>query len=329
MEHPLEGIRISVVIPAYKVSEQIVSVISSIPKYISQIIVVDDCCPENSGKIVQDNIDDKRVIVLRHIENKGVGGALKSGYREAVLGKADIVVKIDGDGQMDPSLIPLFIEPIILNQADYTKGNRFTSPETIREMPRVRIMGNLVLSFVTKLSTGYWDVFDPNNGYTAISSRQLKRLNLEKISDRYFFESDMLFRLGLNSVRVIDVPMEATYGNEVSSLSLRKSVLEFPIRHLINTIKRISYTYFLRDFSLASLQLLAGSGLMLFGVLFGFSNWLDGQKTGIPTPVGALILIAMTSLSGLQLLLGFLAADIARLASFRVLRVKDFDHEQN
>jgi glycosyltransferase involved in cell wall biosynthesis len=324
---PRDEIRIAVVIPAYKVSNKILSVIAAIPERVSKIIVVDDCCPEDSGEIVKKNVKDGRVQVLTHLENRGVGGAVKTAYQQCLLENIDIVVKIDGDGQMDPVLINLFTEPIISRQADYVKGNRFTSPESLKKMPKIRIFGNLALSFITKISTGYWDIFDPNNGYTAISTHQLRRLNLEKINDRYFFESDMLFRLGLNSVRVLDVPIEANYNDEKSSLSVGKSFFEFSFRHLICTLKRISYTYFLGDFSLASLQLLVGTGLSLFGVIFGFINWIHGLSTGIPTQTGPLIWVAMTTLSGLQLLLSFFASDIARNKSFIVFRNKDFNDE--
>jgi hypothetical protein len=244
---------------------------------------------------------------------------MKSGYAECLKQGADIVVKIDGDGQMEPQIMSSFISPLIAGQADYTKGNRFTDTESIKVMPKFRLFGNLVLSFVTKISTGYWDLFDPNNGYTAITCNQLRRLALGKIDNGYFFESDMLFRLGLNSVRVVDVPMNAKYGSEVSNLSIKKTAFEFPWKHFVNTSKRITYTYFLRDFSLASIQLLLGSSLMFFGLFLGVVNWLSGQASGVPTPIGTLILISMTFLSGLQMLLSFLAFDFSRSGSFRVL----------
>lgn len=311
--------RVFVVIPAYKVKNEILGVIEKIPSFVEKIVIVDDRCPDDSGTFAQSNSNDLRITLIHHHVNQGVGGAMKSGYAECLRQGADIVVKIDGDGQMEPQIISSFIDPLIAGQADYAKGNRFTDTESIKVMPKFRLFGNLVLSFVTKISTGYWDLFDPNNGYTAITGSQLKRLALGKIDNRYFFESDMLFRLGLNSVRVVDVPMNAKYGSEVSNLSIKKAVIEFPWKHFLNTSKRIMYTYFLRDFSLASIQLLLGSSLMFFGLFLGVINWLSGQASGVPTPIGTLILISMTFLSGLQMLLSFLAFDISRSGTFRVL----------
>jgi len=157
--------------------------------------------PDASGKFVKEHCHDLRVHVIYHESNLGVGGAVMTGYRAALKDGADIIVKIDGDGQMDASLISNFIEPILAGEADYTKGNRFFNLEEIRSMPGLRLFGNAVLSFMTKLSSGYWDLFDPTNGYTAIHVDVARHLPFNKISSRYFFETDMLFRL--NTLRSV------------------------------------------------------------------------------------------------------------------------------
>ncbi len=157
------NLHIAVVIPSYRVVKHILGVLSAIGPEIWRIYVIDDKCPEGSGDYVEDNCIDTRVVVLRHGTNQGVGSAVMTGYRAAIADGADIIVKVDGDGQMDPALIPNFIEPILAGEADYTKGNRFFYLEEIRAMPKVRLFGNAVLSFMTKLSSGYWDVFDPTN----------------------------------------------------------------------------------------------------------------------------------------------------------------------
>jgi dolichol-phosphate mannosyltransferase len=302
--------KIAVVIPAFKVLNQILGVIENIGPEVSLIVVVDDCCPDSSGKLVQSANKDKRVKVLTHDENKGVGGAMITGYRFALEERADVIVKLDGDGQMDPSLIPMLLEPILKQQADYVKGNRFFNVQAILRMPKIRIFGNLALSFFSKVSTGYWQVFDPNNGFTAIHASALKQLPLEKISNRYFFESDMLFRLNLARAVVVDVPMDAVYGEEKSNLSILRTLIEFPIKHSKNFIKRIAYSYYLRDFTLASLELPAGLLLLISGSVAALYNWIHSAQLSQATPTGTLILIAMMLLSSIQLLLSFASYDM-------------------
>ena len=304
------GERIAVVIPAFKVSEHILGVVGNIGPEVSLIVVVDDCCPESSGLLVQNVSKDKRVKVLTHQENKGVGGAMITGYQFVLEEGADVIVKLDGDGQMDPALIPILVGPILKAQADYVKGNRFFNVQAILRMPKARIFGNLVLSFFSKVSTGYWQVFDPNNGFTAIHASALKQLPLEKISNRYFFESDMLFRLNLARAVVVDIPMDAVYGEEKSNLSIVRTLFEFPIKHSRNFIKRIAYSYYLRDFTLASLELPVGLLLLISGSVAAIYNWIHSAQLNQATPTGTLILIALMLLSSIQLLLSFTSYDM-------------------
>ena len=193
----LDGVKpkIAVIIPTYNARDSILDVINQIGSEVTRIYVVDDCCSYNSGDIVSSNCKDKRVSVIKHEENQGVGGAVITGYKAAIVEGMDILVKIDSDGQMDPALIMDFVAPIIEGEADYTKGNRFYDIEKVRSMPKIRMFGNAVLSFMSKLSSGYWNIFDPTNGYTAIHADVAHQLPFNKITRRYFFESDMLFRL--------------------------------------------------------------------------------------------------------------------------------------
>jgi GT2 family glycosyltransferase len=301
---------ITVVIPAYKVSEQILPLLNKIGPEVNYVLVVDDACPEGSGrKVVAENLD-QRVEVIFNSHNLGVGGSVITGYRRALQLDSDIIVKIDGDGQMDPTYIHQIVEPIITESAGYSKGNRFFDVESILQMPKVRIIGNLVLSFLTKLSTGYWKLFDPNNGYTAISAKVLKDIPLNKIDNRYFFESDMLFRLSLAKIKVVDVSIPSLYGNEKSNLSLKKSVFEFSYKHFKNFIKRIVYSYYIRDFTLASLELPLGLVLTVFGLFVGSYSWIINYFNGVQTQPGTLILVAISLICGIQLLLSFLNFDI-------------------
>ncbi len=169
---------IAVVVPSYKVSKHILQVINDIPKFINHVIVIDDKCPQNSGMIAESS-DDKRVIVCYHEVNQGVGGAVVTGYKKAMELGADIVVKIDGDGQMDVNYMQQLIEPLIDGKADYTKGNRFADFKALRQMPKIRLLGNSGLSFLVKASSGYWNMMDPTNGYTAINKHALGELDLK------------------------------------------------------------------------------------------------------------------------------------------------------
>lgn len=303
--------KIAVVIPCYKVKNHILGVIDGIGPEVVRIYAVDDCCPDGSGDFVETNCADTRVTVLRHSENQGVGGAVMSGYRAAIDDDMDVIVKVDGDGQMDPSLIPDFTAPILAGEADYTKGNRFFDLEEIRAMPRIRLFGNAVLSFMTKLSSGYWDLFDPTNGYTAIHVTVARHLPLKKISNRYFFETDMLFRLNTIRAVVVDVPMNAKYVDEVSNLKISKVVGEFLAKHFRNLSKRIFYSYYLRDMSVASLELPLGLAFLGFGLLYGGYHWIISAQMSVSTPAGTVMMSALPIIAGIQFLLGFVNYDVA------------------
>lgn len=302
---------VAVVIPSYKVTRHILGVLAAIGPEVDRIYVVDDRCPDQSGAYVRAHNTDPRVVVVEHAENQGVGGAVMTGYQAAIADGADIMVKVDGDGQMDPSLIPAFIAPILAGEADYTKGNRFFDLEQIGSMPPMRLFGNAMLSLLTKLSSGYWDLFDPTNGYTAIHRDAARHLPFHKISKRYFFETDMLFRLNTLNAVVHDVPMDAVYGDEVSNLKISKIVTEFMAKHVRNFSKRVFYNYYLRNMSLASIELPLGLLMVVGGSVYGGLHWIDSARAGLPTAAGTVMLSAMPILMGMQLLLAFLAYDIA------------------
>jgi glycosyltransferase involved in cell wall biosynthesis len=305
--------RIAVVIPCYQVARHVLAVIAAIPRECERIYAVDDACPEGSGKLIEANCNDRRVAVIRHSTNQGVGGAVISGYRRALEDGMDIVVKIDGDGQMDPALLPRFVAPLLDGHADYAKGNRFFDLRNLRAMPTLRVLGNAVLSFFSKLSTGYWDLFDPTNGYTAIHADALRMLPLEKVSRRWFFETDLLFRLGTVRAVVRDVPMDARYGDEASGIRISRVLGEFAFKHLRNFAKRIFYNYFLRDMALASLELVAGLALLAFGLVYGAVKWAHSHDSGSLATAGTVMLAALPVIVGLQFVLAFLAYDIANV----------------
>ncbi|MCH7866955.1 MAG: glycosyltransferase family 2 protein [Myxococcales bacterium] len=301
---------IAVVIPCFRVTQTILDVVAGVGPECQAIYVVDDACPDHTADLVEAECRDSRVKVIRLKENQGVGGATLAGYREAIEGGAEILVKLDGDGQMDPALIPRLVAMILQGQADYVKGNRFFEFDGLQAMPTVRLIGNSLLSFVNKISTGYWNVFDPNNGFTALHAGVARQLPFHKLSRRYFFESDMLFRLGTLRAVVTDVPMPVRYAGERSNLRVRSVIFEFAAKHVANTFKRIFYSYYLRDFSIASIEIIIGIASLTWGTWFGMTRWLTGISQNVPATSGTVMVAALPVLLGVQLILAFLNFDI-------------------
>jgi glycosyltransferase involved in cell wall biosynthesis len=305
---------VAVVIPCYRVSRKIAGVLREIGPEVDLIYCVDDACPENSGAVAQAAAAaDPRFHLLRHAVNQGVGGAMVSGYRQAIEDGADVIVKLDGDGQMDPAKIPALIAPIVHGAADYVKANRFFSLESLKGMPPIRLVGNAGLSFLSKLSGGYWNLFDPTNGYTAIHAAAAAAIPLEKLSRRYFFESDILFRLATVRAVVVEVPMPARYADEHSSLSPFRALVEFPFYHARNLFKRLFYNYLLRDFNIASLNLALGMPLLVFGAVFGALAWIHGAYYGPAATSGTVMLAALPVILGFQSVLSFFHFDMANV----------------
>ena len=305
--------RVAVVIPCYRVRDHILPVLAGLGDDCEAIYVIDDGCPDGSGRHVEAHCTDPRVRVIVHDRNRGVGAAVLTGYRAAMADGATVLVKIDGDGQMDPADLQKFVAPIVHEDADYTKGNRFYDLSRIHRMPLARILGNAALSFITKFSSGYWDIFDPTNGYTAIHAAVAARLPCDRLASRYFFESDMLHQLGVLGAVVRDVPIDARYGPERSGLRLTSAIARFSVRHAINTGRRLFYNYFLRDFSAASVELVLGLLLLGFGVVFGATQWVEWRARGVGAYAGTVMLAALPVIVGMQLLLAFLAFDVSRV----------------
>jgi dolichol-phosphate mannosyltransferase len=305
--------RIAVVIPCYRVREHILGVLAGIGREVDAVYVVDDACPEATGQYVTASCPDSRVRVIRNETNLGVGGATMRGYRAAMDEGMDVLVKLDGDGQMDAARIASLVRPILAAEADYAKGNRFFDLDDAAGMPPVRLIGNSLLSLVNKMASGYWDVMDPTNGFTALHAAVCRALPLEKISRDYFFESDMLFRLATLRAVVVDVPMPAHYGNEKSNLRVGRAAATFPGRFLLRTLKRYFYCYFLRDFNAGTAQFVIGFLLALGGAIFGGVHWLESIESGIPATSGTIMLAALPVLLGGHLLISALNYDIAHV----------------
>ncbi|MDP1546037.1 MAG: glycosyltransferase family 2 protein [Anaerolineales bacterium] len=303
--------KIAIVIPAYRVERNIQEVLRGIPAYIRHIIVVDDASPDSTADLVTASAKkDKRITLIHHGKNQGVGGAMVSGFQKALELGAQVIVKLDGDGQMDPVHIPALIAPLIAGEADYAKGNRFRDFVSLQQMPLIRRIGNLGLSFLTKAATGYWNIFDPTNGYFAIRSEVLAQLPLEKIDRGYFFETSMLARLYLLDAFIVDVTIPARYGNEISSLSVHRVLIEFPIKLTRTLLRRIILNYFIFDFSMVSIYLLTGIPLLLFGLIFGITKWIQYLQLGVPAPTGTVILPTLSVILAIQILLSAIEIDL-------------------
>ena len=302
--------KIAVVIPAYNVEDTIVKVIMGIPTNVHNIIVVNDASKDDTVARVK-IIKDHRVTLINHKKNMGVGGALLSGYSYALGLGADIVVKLDGDDQMDVKFMPGLIEPIQNGQADYTKGNRFLHPVALKKMPVGRKISNLGLTFLSKIASGYWNVFDPANGYTAISASKLVNLDPKKIARSYFFETSMLCELRKLDAVVMDISMPAIYQNERSAVKVPREIFIFSTNLIARIFDRVFSRYFLYDFTAVSLYIIIGTLLCLFGGIWGLIKWSEAAQAGIPATTGTVLIAVLPIILGFQLLIQAISLDIS------------------
>lgn len=306
--------KIAVVIPCYKVAKHLAGVVSRIGAEVADIYCVVDGCPDGSAVVAGDlQLRDSRIKILSFEKNFGVGHAFAAGCQQALADGANIVVKLDGDGQLAPEDISFLIAPLLQGEADYAKGNRFFFLDDLQSMPWIRLLGNVGLSFFSKLSSGYWNLFDPTNGFVAIHCQVAERIPWAKINRGYFFESDMLFQLSTLRAVVCDVPLPARYGDEQSNLSIAKAFIQFPFLHLLNFCKRIFFCYFLREFNVASLNLLLSVMLIGFGTGFGLFHWIHGFQLNQLASAGTVMFAALPVILGWQALLSFLAFDVGNV----------------
>ena len=302
---------ISVVIPCHNVARHIEDVVRNLPSQIDYIIAVNDCSKDETDSIlIRLAKENEKVIYLKHDLNQGVGGAMITGFKKSLELNSDITVKMDGDNQMDPVYIPALIKPLVEREADFTKGNRFRDFKALRKMPLSRRIGNLGLSFLIKAASGYWNIFDPNNGFIAIRNETLQNIDFDKIHKRYFFESSLLIELYYSNAVVQDIFMKARYGDEISGLSRTKTLFEFPPKLFAAFIRRVILKYFLFEFNIASLFLLFGFPLFILGIVYGIINFIKYTREGIPAPTGTVVIPTLLIILGFQLLLSAANYDI-------------------
>ena len=303
-----KDLKVAVIIPCYNVEKHIGAVVRGIPSFVDKIIAVNDASRDQTTKALE-NIKDPRLIIVHHSLNQGVGGATISGFQYALKEGADILIKMDGDEQMDPLYLPALLNPIVEGYS-YAKGNRFLHSTELSYMPFLRKWGNFCLTFLTKITSGYWHIFDPQNGYWAIKAGDFSVLDSSKIHRRFFFENDMLVQLNIFGLKVKDVPIPARYGNEKSSMKLYKIVFSFPFFLIHRLMYRFYQKYILRDFSPIALFVIAGLPFFFWGLGFGLYVWWKSISTNSVATTGTVMLSVLPFLIGFELLLQGIILDI-------------------
>lgn len=300
---------IAVVLPCYRVRNKICTVVESLLPVADYIIAVDDCCPEKSGAFLQNAIQDPKLKIVFHEVNQGVGGAMVTGFEEALQWGADLVIKMDGDGQMDARYLPKLIRPLLQGRADFSKGNRFYDLHALRQMPGLRRIGNLGLTFLAKAASGYWAVSDPTNGFLALRSEALRAINMHLLEKRYFFEISLLIQLNVVRAVAVDVPIPAKYEDEQSSLSPMKALFTFPLKLWSGLIHRIWWRYFIYDINTVTVFLVVGLLLLLGGFGFGAWRWYLSSVSDADQSAGTVAISMLPIILGFQMLLQAILID--------------------
>lgn len=299
---------VAVVVPAHCEERLIGKTITSVPDWVDHVVVVDDASPDGTSAAVQAVVDDRIDLTTLPV-NQGVGGAILTGHRRALELGADVAVVMAGDAQMDPAYLPALLDPIASGEAQYTKANRFFGPGSFAGMPRHRILGNVVLSFMTKAASGYWNLFDPQNGYTAIHRTALERLPFDRIARRYEFENDMLIQLNIMRVPARDVPIPAVYGDEISGMRLTRVAPRIMRQLWRGFWERMWWKYVVQSFSPVALMFFSGLACVLFGSAVGV--FVLANTLGPPVATaGTVILSVAPMLTGVHLLIMALFLDI-------------------
>jgi dolichol-phosphate mannosyltransferase len=298
-----------VILPAYNEGRHLATVVGRIPDWVDRIVVVDDASTDDTLQIAE-GLDDPRFRVLHHEKNQGVGGAMVTGFGAALEGGYDVIVKMDADDQMDAAELPRLVRPIELGMAEYVKGNRFRRTGRPPSMPLPRWFGNVILSFLTKVASGYWHVFDPQCGFIAITAPTLRRLKLQGIARDYFFENDMLIRLNVIDARVVDVETSALYGAETSHVNVGHVGWSFPPRLARAFFWRFFKRHFMNDFGIIAFFTLVGGVFTLFGIVFGLTQWMQSASSGIPATTGTVMIAVVPLILGVQMLLQALSLEV-------------------
>lgn len=298
---------IAVVVPAYREERLIADTIKGVPEFVDLIVVVDDCSPDETGEVVR-GLDESRVRLIRHERNQGVGGAIRTGHLAAMAAGCDVMVVMAGDNQMDPAYLPALLDAIVDGHG-FAKGNRFFSRTSTSSMPAARIAGNMVLTFMNKAASGYWNLVDPQNGYTAITRASLEAIPLERVAARYEFENDLLIWLNIADVRATDVPIPARYDDEVSTLRPFRDGPRIGWLLFRGFWRRMWLKYTLWSFSPIALLFYTGLIMTVVGLVAGIWTTVVAFQGTSPT-AGTTVLSVVPFFCGFVLLVQALVLDI-------------------
>jgi glycosyltransferase involved in cell wall biosynthesis len=305
-----QGKTVAVVIPAFNEEKLIGATLQSIPDFVDTIYAIDDGSTDKTYNIIQENSEKKHnIIPLKHLSNGGVGEAVISGYKESLKDQIDITIVMGGDDQMDPKYIPNLIEPIIEGRADYVKGNRLFTKGYTKGMSDLRKFGNSILTILTKMSSGYWNIMDPQNGYTAISLKALETMDLDLIYPRYGYLNDILVKLNIYGFKVLDVSIPAKYGNEKSKIRYGSYLFKVSYLLMKNFFWRLWTKYLFLSLNPIFFFYMAGIVLTPVGIALGiFSLYYKIVLNGDLFIRGVLSLLIF--MIGIQFLLFAMLFDI-------------------
>ncbi len=304
---------VSVIIPAYNEEYLIKKTVDSVPGYVDKIYAINDASTDETLAVLRKlERSNKKLVVLNPESNGGVGHSIKLGLREAQEDGMDLAAVMAGDAQMDPEYLPVLIDNLIDRKLDYVKANRFLHREALKTMPAYRRIGNIVVTILTKFATGYYSIFDTQNGYVVYSRKAIDQLPYDMLSDRYDYENTVLIGLSIIGARVGDVAIPALYGEEKSTIKLFSTVAKVLSSLTKGFWKRIFYKYMLYNFH--PIALFLTSGVLLFGVGTVVGLWILFERifgNNVPTS-GTVMLAVLPILLGFQLLLTALTLDVAQ-----------------
>ncbi len=302
--------KIAVVVPAFNEEKLIKEAIASIPDFVDKIYVIDDCSTDRTKEIIQAfGKENQKVTCIDHKKNKGVGAAIVSGYKKSLDENMDIVAVMAGDNQMDPAFLESFLDPIVDGRADYTKGNRLMSSKSRKGMSRWRFLGNTMLTYMTKVSSGYWQMVDPQNGYTAISRHALEEIDLDSVYPRYGYCNNMLCKLNVHSLKVMDIPHPAKYGQEKSKIKYGNYIIKVSNLLLSDFLWRMKVKYTVMGFHPLVLFYLFGFILSLLGIAGGLYSLY--YKIILSGPIFEKVTLALiTFIMGIQFILFAMVFDM-------------------
>lgn len=303
--------KFAITVAAFNEEKLIAKTINALPDFIDEIFVVNDGSTDKTQKVVEKLAsDNKKITLLNNEQNRGVGFTVTRGLKAARDKKYDLIAVTAGDAQCDPNYLAKMADTLLDEGWDYVKANRFKNLDALRRMPKHRRIGNIIITIMTKFATGYYSIFDTQNGYGVFTLDVLERLPFELIGERYDYENTMLIALSVIDAQIKDHPVPAIYGDEESTIKLLPTVWRAVKVLFFGFWRRIYYKYIIFDFHPISLFLLSGLVLMLFG--FGFGLYIAAVRilSDISPSTGTVMISAIPLLVGFQLFLTAMIMDV-------------------